>query len=180
VTGSYVALLRGVNVGGKNLLPMKELAVLCREVGCEDVRTYIQSGNVLFRARSGEAEEVAVRVRDEILARFGIRSPVVVRSAGEMRRVLQGNPFIAAGAPEDALYVLFLADEPSAERVASLDPKRSAVDAFAVVGREVYLHLPGGAANTKLTNAYFDGRLATVSTGRNWRTVKTLTEMLER
>jgi uncharacterized protein (DUF1697 family) len=89
------------------------------------------------------------------------------------------NPFLAAGAADETLHVLFLADPPSPRRVADLDPDRSPPDAFVVLGQEVYLRLPHGAARTKLTNAYFDARLATTSTGRNWRTVTKLLALME-
>jgi len=170
-----VALLRGINVGGKNLLPMKALAEIFAKAGSSDVKTYIQSGNVVFR--SGNPRLVAAAVGVEIAARFGFQPPVVVRSATEMGRVIAQNPFLARGIDTAWLHVMFLADEPTREMVAGLDRARSAGDEFAVVGREIYLHLPHGAAKTKLTNAYFDSKLKTVGTQRNWRTVLTLAEM---
>jgi uncharacterized protein (DUF1697 family) len=171
-----VALLRGINVGGKNLLPMKALAEIFEAAGCVDVKTYIQSGNVVFRCAGRQDVEAAVRA--EIAARFGLKVPVVVRSAAEVARCVAGNPFVKAGIDPAWLHVMFLEDEPSAELIAGLDAGRSLPDEFAVNGREVYLHLPNGAAKTKLTNAYFDARLKTVGTQRNWRTVLTLAEMM--
>lgn len=176
---SHVALLRGINVGGKNKLPMKDLAALFGEAGCVDVRTYIQSGNVLFRAPAPVAARLAVDARKRIAERFGLRVPVVLRSGEELRAVARGNPFLAAGAEAGSLYVMFLADAPAAARVARLDPARSPGDEFVVRGRDVYLRLRTGAAKTKLTNAWFDAQLSTVSTSRNWRTVQTLVAMLD-
>jgi uncharacterized protein (DUF1697 family) len=100
--------------------------------------------------------------------------PVVLRSAAELRAVVRGNPFLEAGADPATLHVAFLADRPTAAAAASLDPARSPPDAFAVRGREVYLHLPNGGARSKLTTAWLDARLDTVSTVRNWRTVERL------
>ena len=175
-----VALLRGINVGGKNLLPMKALAAMFAAAGCKDVKTYIQSGNVVFRY--GAKKDVAAVVRAEIEKQFGLKVPVLVRSAAEMVTVLAENPFLGAneggGAEEALLHVMFLDSEPAAALVAGLDPERSKPDEFVVNGREVYLRLPHGAAKTKLSNAYFDSKLKTVGTQRNWRTVKTLAEML--
>jgi uncharacterized protein (DUF1697 family) len=102
---------------------------------------------------------------------------VVTRTAGELRGVLRGNPFLRAGAEAETLHVMFLADRPTPARVAALDSRRSPPDEFEVKGREVYLRLPNGGARTKLTNAYFDAKLATTSTVRNWRTVLKLVEM---
>jgi len=170
-----VALLRGINVGGKNLLPMKALAEIFEDAGCVEVRTYIQSGNVVFRGGKGD---VAAAVRAAIEARSGLKVPVIVRSRAEMARCVAENPFAGTGIDAAWLHVMFMEDEPSAEQVAGLDAERSRPDEFAVRGREVYLHLPNGAGRTKLTNAYFDAKLKTVGTQRNWKTVLTLAEMM--
>ena len=174
----HVALLRGINVGGKNMLPMKELVGMFVAAGCGDVVTYIQSGNVVFRAEAKVAEGLGLLIASRVEERFGLRVPVVLRTAAEMERVIRGNPFLLAGAGEEMLHVCFLADLPSADRVTGLDAGRSAPDAFAVVGREIYMRLAKGVSGTKLTNAYFDSRLKTVSTMRNWRTVLKLAEMM--
>jgi len=174
---THVALLRGVNMGGHNKLPMKDLAALFAEAGGRDVRTYIQSGNVVFRAAAKAAARVAEAAADGIAARFGFRPAITLRTAAELAAVAGGNPFLAPGGATDGLHVLFLAHAPDPERVASLDPDRSPGDSFAVRGREVYLYLPNGVARSKLTNDWFDRRLATTCTGRNWRTVLKLLEM---
>jgi uncharacterized protein (DUF1697 family) len=175
---TYLALLRGINVGGKNKLPKKDLKELFVAAGCDNVRTYIQSGNVVFEATAAVAARLPDQMATLIQERFGLRSPVVVRTAAELAGVVAGNPFLKAGAPEDELHVYFLAAEPSASRIETLDPARSPGDEFVVRGREVYLRLPNGMARTKLTNDYIDRRLATTSTARNWRTVTKLYEMM--
>ena len=96
-----------------------------------------------------------------------------------MQKVARSNPFLKAGLPEITLYVYFLADEPAAAAVKSLDPNRSPGDRFHLSGREVYMHLPNGAGRSKLTSAYFDSRLSTVATARNWATTLKLLEMLQ-
>ncbi len=101
-----------------------------------------------------------------------------MRTAAQIGEVIRNNPFVEAGAAEDTLHVLFLADQPSARSVDDLDPDRSPSDVFIVRGREVYLRLPNGVARTKLTNDYFDAKLATTSTARNWRTVTKLFELM--
>jgi uncharacterized protein (DUF1697 family) len=174
----HVALLRGINVGGKNMLPMKELAAMFAKAGCADVTTYIQSGNVVFCAEDKVVEGLGAGIAKQVEARFGIRVPVVLRAAAEVDAVLRANPFLKAGASEETLHVCFLADRPGKDLVAGLDAGRSTPDAFAVVGREIYMQLVNGMARTKLTNAYFDSKLKTVSTMRNWRTVLKLAEML--
>jgi uncharacterized protein (DUF1697 family) len=173
---TQVALLRGINVGGKNKLPMVELAALFEESGCTEVRTFIQSGNVIFRAPKKTTARLAGIVAEKIAQRYGYRTPVILRSMDQMREVAAGNPFPGG---EENLHVMFLQDRPNAQQIAVLDPDRSPPERFMVRGAEVYLHLLLGAGQSKLTNAWFDSRLTTVSTIRNWRTVTKLLELME-
>jgi uncharacterized protein (DUF1697 family) len=174
---THLALLRGINVGGKNALPMKELAQVFADAGCTDVRTYIQSGNVIFETPSGAAK-IADLVKTQIEKKFGYRIPVILRTSEQLLKTIRDNPFLKAGADAKTLHVYFLADSPSARLIAGLDPARSAPDAFHARGQEIYLHLPNGMARTKLTNAYFDSKLSTICTARNWATVLKLSEMM--
>lgn len=173
-----LALLRGINVGGRNKLPMTDLRDLFTEAGCRDVRTYIQSGNVIFTAEPDVLAKLPALIPTQIAARFGYPAPVVLRTAEQLGAVIRHNPFIADGTAEQDLHVLFLAGRPPAGSVGKLDPDRSPPDAFAVRDQEIYLRLPNGAGRTKLTNGYFDSKLATTSTGRNWRTVTTLFDLM--
>jgi uncharacterized protein (DUF1697 family) len=176
---TYLALLRGINVGGKNKLPMKDLSALFVAAGCADVRTYIQSGNVILRAEPGVAASLPELIPARIAKSFGYQTPIVLRTADQLRSVASHNPFLEAGAAEETLHVYFLADLPDPRRVDALDPDRSPPDAFVVRGQEIYLQLPNGMARTRLTNAYFDSKLATTSTARNWRTVMRLLQLME-
>jgi uncharacterized protein (DUF1697 family) len=171
-----LALLRGINVGGKNKLPMRDLSALFVEAGCENVRTFIQSGNVIFTASASVAARLAAVIAAQISERFGYRTPVILRTAQQLRDVVLNNPFPHG---EEGLHVMFLADRPAEAKVAALDPDRSPPDVFVVRGQEIYLQLPNGAARSKLTNAWFDSKLTTISTFRNWRTVTKLLEMME-
>jgi uncharacterized protein (DUF1697 family) len=173
----HVALLRGVNVGGRNRLPMADLSALFEEAGGREVRTHLQSGNVVFRAGAARAPRLAEAVAREIEERLGFRPPMVMRTAGELAAAARGNPFLRPGADLATLHVAFLADRPSAARVTGLDPERSPPDELAVRGREVYLRLPNGVARTRITNAWLDTALGTTSTLRNWRTVLALVGM---
>jgi len=176
----HVALLRGINVGGKHSLPMKQLAAMFAAAGCSGVRTYIQSGNVVFAASPALAARIPALVTASIKGQFGFDAPITIRSADELKAIAKGNPFLRAGADPAALHIAFLADRPGKNAIASLDPHRSPPDKFVVRGREIYLHCPNGMGRSKLTNQYFDSRLATTSTARNWRTVLTLIELAGR
>lgn len=176
---THLILLRGVNVGGKHKLPMKELAELVVQQGCTGVKTYIQSGNVIATVAPKLAARLPTLMADAIRQRHGFDVPVVMRSLEELEKVVNHNPFLKAGKAEETLFVSFLKDEPHPDRLAQLDPHRSPGDEYLVQGRDVYFYLTNGAADTKLTNAYFDSKLATVSTSRNWRTVITLLAMMK-
>lgn len=161
----YVALLRGINVGGKNKLPMADLRQIFSDVGARDVRTYIQSGNVLY-----QGDDVSVAVSEQIAARFGYRVPVLIRPARDWASIVANNPFLPEVEDITKLHVAFLDGLPDSEHVAALDPQRSPPDRFVVRGSEIYLHFPAGSARTKLNTSYFDRALKTTSSIRNWRT----------
>ena len=169
--GLFVALLRGINVGGKNKLAMKELSAIFALAGCTEVRTYIQSGNVVCKASATVAKKLPALVHAAIKKNIGHDVPIVIRTAAELASVARENPFLALGTAPETLHVAFLSDEPRAAAIVTLDPARSPGDEFVARGREIYLRLPNGVARSKLTNAYFDRALATTSTIRNWRTV---------
>ncbi len=174
---AYVALLRGINVGGNNILPMKQLVELCTRTGATNVRTYIQSGNLAFHATAAVAKQLPQKLGAAIERAFGFKPPLTVRSAAEIDAITADNPYLAAGIDANLLHVAFLADRPTAGAIASLDPKLSPEDQFTVIGREIYLHYPNGVGKSKLTNAHFDRALATICTVRNWRTVLALRDL---
>lgn len=176
---AYVALLRGINVGGKRSLPMKALAEAFVATGCSDVRTYIQSGNVVFRAPKTLAPKLSSLLPRAVAKVAGFEVPIVLRSAAELRAAVSKNPYLQKGSDAGICHLMFLSETPNAARLKRLDASRSSPDEFSIVGRDAYLKLPNGVARSKLTNAYFDGTLETVSTLRNWRTVLTLLEMAE-
>ena len=176
---TFIALLRGINVGGNNKLPMKDLAACIEKAGGSKVATYIQSGNAVFQAEASLGPKLAGLIQKAILKSNKIDVPVIIRSAAELRKVAAAHPHNAAGAEFKALHVGFLADKPSAAQVASLDPKRSPEDVFSVKGSEIYVRYSvAGLAKSKLNNQYIDSKLGTVSTLRNWNTVLKLLEMV--
>lgn len=177
---TYVALLRGINVGGNKKVPMATLAEVFRAAGCSAIRTYIQSGNVVFEAPPARSANLASSLAGRIEDRFGFEVPVVLRTADALEEVTRENPFLGDRAVDvERLHVAFLADAPSKSRGGRLDPARSPPDVFRLVGSEIYLHLPNGVARSKLTNAYFDAALETTTTIRNWRTVLALLALLK-
>ena len=157
---------------------MPELAAIFEEAGCENVRTYIASGNVVYRADANLARRIPDLVAEAIQEGYGFDCPIVTRNAAELEAVVAGNPYADEAATDPrTVHVAFLRDRPAKANVEALDPDRSPPDTFVVEGREVYLHCPDGVARSKLTNQWLDSRLETVSTSRNWRTVRKLQEM---
>lgn len=170
----YVALLRGINVGGKNRLPMATLQTIFADAGCRAIQTYIQSGNVVFDAPRAKVARLATTLEAAITKVTKLTVPVVLLTADELVTIARDNPHVADGIASEQLHIALLATTPTASAIATLDPHRSLPDAFVVRGRAIYLHLPNGVARTKLTNSYFDRALGTVATVRNHRTLDAL------
>ena len=183
MAGTFILLLRGVNVGGRNRLPMADLRALVAGLGHGDVRTHLQSGNVVCTG-SGEATGVAERLSSALRDELGLSVPVVARTGAEWSALTAADPFGAGASAvvppdESSLHVTFLAAPPGPEQVAALEARASEFlpDRFAVVGPDVFLHVPGRYSETKLQNALLERVLGKVATTRNWRTVCALAEL---
>ena len=169
-----IALLRGVNVGGNCKVKMDELRAVCEAMGLRDVRTYIQSGNIVFRSK---AEDVGSRLEKEIERVFGVRTFVVLRTAAEMRTVMERNPF--PDVDPKKLLISFLRLTPMAEAVESVGRIAISPEELHVIGSEMYIHFPLGQGVSKLPMAKIEKTLGTAGTGRNWNTVMALLAMAE-
>ncbi len=174
---TYAALLRGINVGGNNKVPMADLRALCLGLGYDNVETYIQSGNVVFDASGSEAS-VTDEMPAALLATFGLSLSVVVRSAAELVEIVARNPF-PSETDGTKLHVTCFASPLPAPMVAKLDPALAPPDAFVIDGRDMYLHLPGGMGTSKLA-VHIGQKLGKLGTSRNWNTVLKLVEMSRR
>ena len=172
----YAALLRAVNVGGRKV-PMKDLKALFEDEGHDEVVTYIQSGNVVFDGK-GTAAALAKSLSGAIEQAFGLKTPVVLRTKRQLEQVIEANPYAGSRVEGNRLYVVFLGDKPTAKAIGTLDPDRSPPDEFTVIGKEIYILAPNGVGRSKLTIDWFEKRLGTVATTRNWNTVNTLLSMM--
>lgn len=179
----FVALLRGINVGGHRKIPMAELRTLLSGLGFRDVRTYIQSGNVVLTpprgGKNATEARIATLVSEAIAGHFGFDVPVMVRTAEAWRTVVARNPFVPAGADPKTLDVGFLSRAPDDHAAANIDRDRSPPDEFRIIGTEIYLRYPNGRAKTKLLHSWFERQLGVACTVRNWRTTNRLLAMLE-
>ena len=176
--GKFVALLRSINVSGKNKVPMAELRTLCEGLGWAEVDTYIQSGNVVFGA-AGEAAARETALEEAISAQFGISIPVIARSASQWPAYVSGNPFPQAAEQEPNRLMLCLSKRPPNPDAADLLQERARDgEQVKLVGDALWVHFPGGAGTSRLSPALFDRLAGSPVTSRNWRTVLKLQEML--
>jgi len=179
----WIALLRGVNVGGRRRVPMAELREVIAGLGCTGAATLLQSGNAVFSRRSGPSgpggeQELRAELEAALAERFGFAVDTVLRDADELRAVVRANP-LPVGDPSRFL-VLFLREEPDAAALARLDTAAFAPEAMAVGAREVYFDLPDGLGRAKLPDAAARALGGPVATGRNWRTVLSLLKLAEK
>jgi len=184
----FISLLRGVNVGGHNKIKMDALRALYESLGLQDCRTYVQSGNVVFKSDSPAGEgagghyipQLATRIEDAIQRRFGFRPDAILRTASELRDVIARNPFSKRRDMNPSkLLVAFLATHPSPDacnrlRTLNIGPEEVRID-----GRELYFYFPNGIARAKLSWPLLDRTLKTPLTGRNWNTVMKLLQIAE-
>ena len=173
---NYVALFRGINVMGSNSLPMKELAALLQREGLSDVRTYIQSGNALFRSAAGSAHLLASRIGRAVYEAKGFHPKVVVLNVKELERAASNNPFPKAEDQPQTLHLFFLSEVPFRADLTSLGRLRSGREAFTLKGKVFYLHTPDGFAVSKV-RAQVERHIHVDATARNWNTVTKLLEM---
>jgi len=173
-----VALLRGINLGGHNRVSMPELRSLLVAAGFEDVRTILQSGNVIVTPPGKGVPRIGAAIEKAIEDGFGLGIRVMTRTREELAAIIAGNPFLDPGADPKFLHTVFLDTAPEQHRVGDLDPDRSPPDRFSVSGREIYVQYPAGSGRSKLNLDYFEKKLGVAGTARNWNTVTKLLALL--
>lgn len=172
---TYIALLRGINVGKAKRVAMIDLREIFNDLGHTDVVTYINSGNVVFTAPPRNVGKLGAAVEKKIRERLGIDVKVVVLTREELARVIHKNPLHEAAEEPSRYYVVFLSGKPEAGAVAEIDPEKHPHDVFRWGEREVYIWYRGG--ESKLGNDAWEKRLGLVATSRNWNTVNKLLEL---
>lgn len=171
----YIALLRGINVGGKNKIKMIDLKKIFELLGFKNVKTYIQSGNVMFDCDSHDEVTLATQIENKIGETFKILVKVIIRSEGELRNIITNNPFIKVPDIElDKLYVTFMSDNPVQTSISFLDARKGENEKFTIISRQVYLYFPNGYGKAKLNNTFIEKKLKIVATTRNWKTINNI------
>lgn len=175
---TYIALLRGINVGGRNLLAMADLRALLGDLGHGDPRTYLQSGNAVFTSDRSDVDGMASELAERISSGLGVSPAVQLRTAGELAEVAAANPFAdAAAADPTTVHAAFLSAEPSDPGAFAFDAEEYAPEQAVAGDRVLYLHLPGGLGRSRLAGDLAKRRSDVDVTVRNWRTVATLCDM---
>ena len=172
---TWIALFRGINVGGNNPLPMKALALLIEELGGTQVKTYIQSGNVIFQAAGSNAAWSA-RIENAVSRQFGFAPRVLLLSRNELEKAATANPFPQAIAEPRTLHLAFLAERPTRPDIAGLNAIKRGAEAFVLDGKVFYLHAPAGIGQSTLA-ARYEKLLGVPATARNWNTVVKVLEL---
>ncbi|MDQ3071807.1 MAG: DUF1697 domain-containing protein [Bacteroidota bacterium] len=173
----YIAMLRGINVSGQKKVPMKDLRGLMEGEGLENVETYIQSGNIIFKYKKTKVESLTSLIEKAISKHFHFDVPVIIRTPAELKEVLKDNPF--KGKEENRLYITFLDQEPSIEKIEKLKEADYSPEEYNIEGTNIYFYAPEGYGNAKMNNNLFENKLKVKATTRNWKTVNVLAEMGE-
>ena len=176
-----VSMLRGVNVGGHNKIKMDALRALYESLKLRDAKTYLQSGNVIFRTEERDLPRLTKRIEDGIERKFRFRPDVILRTAAEMREVIAKNPFAKRhGMEPSKLLVSFLASDPGEEARERVRQMKCAPEELRIEGRELYIYFPNGIGRSKLSPGALEKALKTAGTGRNWNSVTKMLEIGER
>ncbi len=172
----WIALFRGINVGGKNILPMKDLVGVLQKHGHTNVRTYIQSGNVVLQAQKTNASTLARQIGNAVYDSHGFRPKVIVLSVGELQKAADSNPFPKAQAEPRSLHLYFLSQVPKHPNLDAMNSIKSPSESFVIMDKVLYLRAPEGIARSKLA-ARAERLVGVDATARNWRTVSKILEL---
>jgi len=179
---TYIAILRGINVGGKRRILMPDLKSLFADLGYQNIITYIQSGNVIFQTPdNNSAFIIANKIENEILEKFNLNVPIIIKSFKEFLEAIQKNPFYKTDNTDNTdiekLHLTFLNKNPTFEKLQSIEGFDFSPDKFKVIDNNVFIYCEGKYHRSKLTNAFFEKKLNTNCSTRNWKTILKIAEL---
>lgn len=178
----YIAILRGINVGGHRKILMKDLRKLFQKMKFKNVLTYIQSGNVIFDFDDSVCiADIEKQITNSIKTKYGYDVPVIVRKAEDLIEILNSNPFINSDDFDiERLALTFLGEIPEKHKVSIIEEIDFSPDRFIIIGKNAFVYCSGKYSDSKISNKFFEDKLKTKATTRNWKTIKKLCEMLEK
>ena len=178
---TFISILRGINVSGQKKILMADLKALYESLHFKKVDTYIQSGNVVFKSDAKLSDtQLAQKIEKAITAKYNFEVPVIIRSIEEWKKAISQNSFLKEKNIDlKKLHITFLSEVPSKENVERIKSNDFLPDQFIIKEKEIYLHIPESYGETKLSNNFFEKKLKTKATTRNWNTVNKLFEMTQ-
>ena len=176
---TFISILRGINVSGQKLIRMSDLERIYLDLGFQEVTTYIQSGNVVFRSANHESsKKLSAKIEQALFINLGFHVPVIIRTIEEMSALISANPYKKESENTPGkLYVTFLEEEPQPDNIKKISPTDYFPDKFTIQGKEIFLNCAAGYGTTKLSNSLFERKLNIKATSRNWRTANKLLEL---
>lgn len=177
---TFIAILRGINVSGHRMIKMAALKELIKSIGFQNVKTYIQSGNLVFQSPNSDPGQLAETISKAIEKQFGFDVPVIGMDLEDLKRAAQQNPFLADETRDQSFFhITFLSESPENENLSKLDEFQNLPNEFRVIEKWVHLYCPNGYSNCKLTNEFLEKKLKVKATTRNWKTVLELIRLGE-
>ena len=177
---TYISILRGINVSGQKKINMNDLKAVYESLSFKNVKTYIQSGNVLFQTKKIAERTIAHKIEQAIKKHYDFDVPVIVLTLDELNHAIGNNPFRKEKSINmDRVYITFLAEEAAKENVDKTNTLDFSPDRFVISGREIYIHCPISYGNSKINNNFFENKLKVTATTRNWKTVNELKRLAE-
>lgn len=171
----YISMLRGINVSGQKKIKMEELTKLYKSLSFTKIKTYIQSGNIIFESPVSDTSDLVNKIETNIKQTYGFSVTVIIRTASEFQQVVNNNPFCGIRQEDiTKLHVTFLSETPPTFSLNTIDKLKSRSDEWFISGKEIYLFCPNGYGRTKFTNNFFEKNLNLSATTRNWKTVNKL------
>lgn len=178
---SYISILRGINVSGQKIIKMDALCNAYKDLGFENVKTYIQSGNVIFQSDKSNQNEIGRIISKKIETQFGFEVPILIMNIQELKEIIRNNPFLNDKSMDiSQLYVTFLSSKPELDKFEVIKNGKYNGEQIEMINKAIYLFCPNGYGKTKLSNTFLENKLKVTATTRNWKTTLELLSIAER
>lgn len=172
---TYISILRGINVSGHRMIKMDALKKMCADLNFTNIRTYIQSGNIIFQSKMTDTEKISKTIKTNIEKVFRFDVPVITLTQKELENVINSNPFSNDKSKDPAFFhITFLSDKPAKQNTEQLKPTDLKNDKYEIIDKAIYLYCPDSYSNSKLTNSFLEAKLKVAATTRNWKTTNEL------